>query len=105
MALRTPPGFSLEHGFVENMPGNYEPQGGEDDVPEYGAELHGEMGAILPTSTLPVQEHLQPQIVAIALATYGLSPMLGAALLHTLGCNEEDAHRQCQRSRPGSIDC
>ena len=97
MALRTPPGFSLEHGFAEGLPGTYEPLGGEDDVPELAAEFDGETATILPTSTcgqdLP---HVpgptpQPQTVAIALATYGLSPLLGAALVRTLGCDEEDS--------------
>ena len=93
MALRTPPGFSTEHGLVEDMSGEYEPHGVEGDTPEHVAEWRGETFSF-PTSSTPGQalpeQVPQPQIVAVALATFGLSPLLGAALVRTLGCTESD---------------
>ena len=93
MAIRTPPGFSLEQGLGEAELA-YEPLGEDDAGEELG--LLGDV-TLLPTPDQgPVAGHVpentpRPQTVAVALATYGLSPLLGAALISTLGCSEEDS--------------
>ena len=72
----------------------YEPQV-EDVTHDEEAGFQGETTAICPTTSIfapPVQEHTPgPQTVAVALAAYGLSPLLGAALVNTLGCSEDDS--------------
>ena len=81
MALPPPPGFALEHGFVDGAP--YEPQ-------------EGDQAAIRPTILPPVPDgpgvaSPAPRTVGLAFAAYGLSPLLGGSLLALLQCGEEDS--------------
>ena len=88
MALSPPPGFSVEHGLVGGPSDGYEPHGVEDVPSERGPATP----PFIPATSIfaPPQSSPRPQTVAIALASFGLSPLLGTALMQTIGCGEED---------------